>query len=171
MQCSLQAAAAAGIFKPRRCGYVYDCPRNYTLSAVNESASTWVEGDPVHTAKLRQIAAAARETCSARERAELGQCSKFASDCSYMKHGGWCLEQKGQQLVELPNSQSYRVPRHHAMADGIVVSALAALLTGALAGTCRSGRIPLSINDFGAGVGQVRRARLEKGLASARRAR
>ena len=92
-------------FKPRRCGYVYDCPRNYTLIEVNDSASQWVEAEATVAAHLTQLEATALAACSAR-----GE--------GYLKHGGWCLEESGSSLVDLPNGQSYRLPRHHARSDG-----------------------------------------------------
>ena len=123
---------------------MYDCPRNYTLSDVNASAARWVEGDRTVGMHLAMLATRAHDLCSGNGRGE-----------GYLKHGGWCLEEKGSQLVHLPNEQSYRLPRHHARSDGIVVAALAAILSGALAGSCGS-RYPsrLSLIDFGAGVGQ-----------------
>ena len=157
MASALAALASLGApFKPRRCGYVYDCPRNYTLADVNASAATWVEGDGALTERLAGVAAQAEQLCAGRgKKTDVGRCAEPGPACPYLNHGGWCLDdKKGLDTVVLPHGQSYTVPKHHAKADGIVVAALAAILSGALSGNCSSGRTPLSINDFGAGVGQ-----------------
>ncbi|KAL1520843.1 hypothetical protein AB1Y20_022404 [Prymnesium parvum] len=149
-------ASLAWSFVPRRCGYVIDCPRNYSLADVNASAASWREDDPPLSETLGRLEAQAEQACHARKaNAGTSSCQqKGDTSCPYLKHGGWCLEDKGASAVELPNGQTYLLPRHHAMADGLVVAFLSALLSGSIAGRCRSGRTPLAVADFGAGVGQ-----------------
>ncbi|KAL3893639.1 MAG: hypothetical protein SGPRY_014092, partial [Prymnesium sp.] len=142
-------------FTPRRCGYVYDCPRNYSLAQLNASLSLPPPSPTLASLERRAIA-----TCDLRS-ASLSKCRQQTStSCQNLKHGGWCLEHGGTTLIHLPSDHSYLIPRHHVPADGIIVAMLAALLRGEISGSCKSGTALLSISDFGAGVGQYGHALL-----------
>ena len=124
----------------RRCGYAVDCPRNYTLHEINVSAAEWRPWDREAGTRLQRARMQARDACARRQ--------GIAS-------GGWCLDTRKLDAVELPNNESYFVPTHHAKADGMLVAALLALLTRRLP-TAGGAHGPwLSLLDFGAGVGQI----------------
>ena len=77
-----------------------------------------------------------------------------------MATGGWCLYGKPDRItVSLPHGQSYALPvvngGVHVPADPVVVAVLERLLRINV-----DGEVPLSLNDFGAGVGQYGRALL-----------
>ena len=127
---------------PRGCGLIVDCPRTYNLSAINESISLWDPTNAAHAATLQAKRAAAAAVCTSKH---------------ILPSGAWCLrrgaEKHGTRRVELSNGMSYTMPGHHVQADAIIVDVLHRLLL-------RPGGRRLSINDFGAGVGQYGRALL-----------
>ena len=84
----------------RKCGYAIDCPRNYTLSAVNRSAASWVPGDAVAAARLLLRHKDAGTRCAHKDAGRKE---------GRLESGGWCLERKGARRVELPHNQSYEL--------------------------------------------------------------
>jgi len=121
------------------CGYYLECERNYTAQDVDASASSCPAGA---TRALEQARRRARVACE-------------ASD-SVLSSGGWCLT-KGEPNVQLDRNQSYYLPVHHGVADGIVVGVLKKLLRRRASD---DGARFWSITDFGAGVGQYGHALL-----------
>ena len=85
----------------------------------------------------------------------------------FLKSGGWCLRTKGRpgdpyDVVRESNGQSYFLPHPHLAPDSAIVDFLTRLLK-----TCRDPPACqthhfLSLNDFGAGVGQYGRAILAR---------
>ena len=127
---------------PRGCGLLVDCPRSYNLTAINESAALWDPTNVRHAASLKAKHAHAASVCLGRQ---------------VLPSGAWCLQRgavsHGTRRVELANGMAYEMPGHHVEADAVIVDVLHRLLSP-------PGGRQLSINDFGAGVGQYGRALL-----------
>ena len=124
---------------PQGCGLLVDCPRSYSLESVNVSAELWNPSNATHA-----------RTLATRERQAISRCKgsrgKLAS-------GAWCLprmtgEEASQRKIRLANGHSYTLPPQHVEADAVIVDVLRQLHVKQ-----ESGRT-LSLNDFGAGVGQ-----------------
>ena len=82
---------------------------------------------------------------------------RLGLDSGLQVTGGWCLDTKRSPAdafssVNLPNGQSYFLPKPHVAADVGIVAFLHDLLSPRF----------LSVSDFGAGVGQYGRALLSK---------
>ena len=111
------------------------------LQHINASAASWTAGDADADLRLRRRARAAAAACRSSQRLLLDG-------------GGWCLGRMAnatlfgsERVVQLPKGISYKLPGSHVEADELILSRLARL--------ARIGEITnLSINDFGAGVGQ-----------------
>lgn len=127
---------------PRGCGLIVDCPRSYSLSEINDSVALWDPANASHAASLEAKRAAAAQVCNERR---------------VLPSGAWCLQRNarthGTRRVELANGMAYQMPGHHVEADAVIVDVLHELLV-------RPGGRRLSVNDFGAGVGQYGRALL-----------
>ena len=140
----------------QRCGYLKACPVYYRAAEVNASAASWDASDASHQALLAKHHEAAKASCS-------------TAHSERLSSGGWCLGAP-MSFKALPRNESYGLPRHHKEADGIVVAALAALLSparsaGAALAPLTGTEVPessmasmptvgMSLLDFGAGVGQ-----------------
>ena len=129
------AAAEDGHLKFTRrlagCGRQHDleCPLHYSLGLINQSAAEHTVFDPV----LHQ--AAVVDQNAARGKCEGGSI--------FLGNGGWCL--LGGHEVHLGNNQSYDLPPTHVIADRGILKYVISLVD----------KDPeVTINDFGAGVGQ-----------------
>lgn len=127
----------------------HECSLDYSLDLVRRSASEHTPFDPV----LRRSAAMQRH--------EAHHACHGSSVSSILENGGWCLEHATKmhmhnseasrdletegETVSLPNNQSYEVPPHHVAADESILRHIISMVDAD----------PLvTINDFGAGVGQ-----------------
>ena len=143
-----------------------DAKQDYTAEEVNASSHVWSlnatelgSSHGIHTS-LREHAQA-ELACAQRDSTIV----RANSDTkSYLSSGAWCLpEGNGTgSLVELPNGQSYMIPKVHAMADAVILPFLNRLLRGCTPiaaakaeNEVRCDKPPRhSIIDLGAGVGQ-----------------
>jgi hypothetical protein len=164
-----------GFAVAHECGFDSDCPRDYALAAVNESAAL-LKPDPL-VDPVTDLAS--------RHRTAVARCS--GGRAGVLRSGGWCLDEpskggpetsealelaarqeyvpgrraklpfafscSGGKWVWYPSAQTYFLPRRHVVADDVVVSTLIQLLAPPGAG-----RSHLTLLDFGAGVGQYGRA-------------
>ena len=142
----------------QHCGYSSDCHAHYDLALLADSARNAHTNDAVvrATSNLAEAHSRARAAC-----ASSGQGIK--------DNGAWCYNRKNGKAptlvvskhcppkygekkydcwMELQNNQSYRLPINHVPADSTLVDVLSRLLADEKHG-------PVSIVDFGAGVGQV----------------
>ena len=123
---------------PLPCGYHRECARNYSLAYVNASAAAAGEGVGFDSAEYQHRRRDAASACRLRGVATLPS-------------GGWCIKGSPERgvLVSLPHNQSYRYPAAdgHIFADQGLVGALLSLPS-------MHAHRPVSISDFGAGVGQ-----------------
>ena len=150
-----------------RCGFFVDCPRAYSAQDVLEgSASSWGPNRIANMQHLGELHVAARSHCSTSTAA--GPAMKGLNGGEgFLKSGGWCLRTKGRpgdpyDVVRESNGQSYFLPHPHLAPDSAIVDFLTRLLK-----TCRDPPACqthqfLSLNDFGAGVGQYGRAILAR---------
>ena len=119
-----------------------ECARDYSVAAINASASQWWL-PPAEQRRAEHVSAAA---------AALAQCQGSAE---LLQSGGWCLgsgkRHRKRTPVPLANGQTYLLPGGHYAADDVVVAALDRLLRPA--GGDGGGRYQ-SLLDLGAGVGQ-----------------
>ena len=122
-----------------------------SLAAVNASAAAWDSRDAAAAAALLRRHAAAREAC--------GSSSKRRQTLS---SGGWCLRTMAadslfgaERSVRLSGGRSFTMPAAHVEADEFILEGLVELAAAARGGA-------LSINDFGAGVGQYGHALSER---------
>ena len=150
---------------PKVCGFRFDCTRNYTISQVEESAKTWDPGNLLGVAQLQRVSEAARQQCSL---PDVGVASGTCATCAGIsKSGAWCLRKREHvrpydqySFVQLQRGQTYYLPHPHLAADSVIVEHLARLLKVCHNPLdCRDVHF-LSLNDFGAGVGQYGRALL-----------
>lgn len=160
--------AAHDAYKPKRCGLIRSCPRQYSLADVNASALE--AGTPAaepHIAAQRASAVWATSFCTGQGRAA-GHAApiKFNTKIKDKSSGGaWCLptSQDGTRLqgklVELPRGQSYTMPKGHNEGDTALVRAVYRWMLSPRAATPGGGRSasPRSVIDLGAGVGQFGR--------------
>lgn len=127
---------------PLGCGLLIDCQRQYTLESINSSAALWNPNNASHAMQLKKRHQDALQVCSGRGR---------------LKSGAWCLghssEVHGVQRIELSHQMTYTMPARHVQADAVIVDVLRKLLV-------KPNGDLLSMNDFGAGVGQYGRALL-----------
>ena len=151
------------------CGFRYNCVESAAnLTAfVEESAAAWDPGNASQAAALQRMHEVAKLSC---EGAANRTGTIFTTPKSTTLSGGWCLgplicvknPHHSGGIVALPNNQSFCMPGGHYNADQVIAGVVAALLQRRLAvvGTERietgsSHRHKrLSLNDFGAGVGQ-----------------
>lgn len=158
------------------CGYYRDCARSYTAQHILDTAATWELGNKQDAANLERVYKHAWQQCTDLVR-NYDNCSKdcFASETrgvplknssTIAKSGGWCLRTKSTRrwydnfTFVHHGSQSYYLPHPHVAADSRIVDYLVHLLrTCRDPPACRDARF-LSLNDFGAGVGQYGRALL-----------
>lgn len=134
----LPLATFATVSEPR-CGYSVDCPANYSLRDVNESAARWGQGYSAWRHTHERNHAAAQALCAESSTGSIKGGTGLAN-------GGYCLHEASppRPNVTLPGGRSYRQPFEYMYAaDGIIVAQLLELL--------RPGH---SLNDFGAGVGE-----------------
>ena len=147
-----------------------DCPRTYSLEEVNRSAAQW-DPSSAADARLEQAHLAAQAACQRSGKTasyaslENGQHRNNATTGS-LGSGGWCLEASQRRAprdshVSLDHGQSYFLPTPHVAADSKIVDFLAATLRECVdPPACRAPPTFLSVNDFGAGVGQYGHALL-----------
>ena len=148
------------------CGFRQDCTRNYTAADIEASASLW-DPSSADMWRLRRLRAAAQEACS-HSHVALEASTLVGNGSGTMATGGWCLalRQPNQttidphSMVNLPGGHSYYLPAPHVAADSTIVDFLATTLhTCQDPPACRQNSF-LSVNDFGAGVGQYGHALL-----------
>ena len=127
------------------CGFRTDCPQTYTISDIITSANAWGLFDYSSFKALSQRRLAMHNAC--------------VDPDKVLDHGGWCLRktERGKEHI-LANNMSYYITEFHVPPDDAVVALLVKLLTTA------DGKM-LSLNDFGAGVGQYGRALLARNLS------
>ena len=166
--------AAARRLRRGRCGVRNDCPPLYTAGDVTSSALRWNPQNETDAAVLRACHKSARHACGIMgptEGAFFGQ--GIDGNNATLRSGGWCLPTRTEaagdaySTVSLPHSQSYFLPYPHVAADLFIIHLLRGLLKicsasciAPMCKTCPSGWRYLSVNDFGAGVGQYGRALL-----------
>lgn len=126
-----------------------------TTADINESVARWDPRDPSASVRLMKRHNSAIKACGNARRQALPD-------------GGWCLHKMesdrlfgDSRMVSLPDGSSYRLPASHVEADSVIVSALARILGLAGHGVELGAQWwhgptdqPLSVADFGAGVGQ-----------------
>lgn len=139
-----------------RAGLRRDAAQGYTAEEVNASALEWnLKTAASNSAAHKQ----AQEDCMQRD-SSVVRANKDSK--SYLASGAWCLPEgkNTSSLVELPNGQTYMIPRVHAKADASIVPFLDRLLRGcspedAAGHQAKCNQPPrYSIIDIGAGVGQ-----------------
>mmetsp|Transcript_33362 Transcript_33362/g.52155 ORF Transcript_33362/g.52155 Transcript_33362/m.52155 type:complete len:314 (-) Transcript_33362:236-1177(-) len=128
--CALFCLAAEKKEKKERgpCGdpWQLECPMDYTLEEVNKSAAEHIPYD------MAADQAQAESEC--REKVDV------------LESGGWCLgTQRKKEMISLPNNHSYWLSQSHGRADAGILSYLISLVDEDPG---------VTINDFGAGVGQ-----------------
>lgn len=167
--CVCAAAARERGFAVRRCGFHFDCPRNYSTTEINKSVALWDPSDMAQLVKLQQKHLIAQEACVT---------------AHVLSSGGYCLvpsdDPKAVHDIEVNRAYpparpfhaavvnlsgatngSYYLPPSHLRPDPILLSILEVLLKPAQRlGTEGQKRGPaatefLSLIDFGAGVGQL----------------
>lgn len=161
---------------PGHCGFLRDCPRNYSLSTVNSSANSW----SVHSFdETHRLLRGKHDRAHAQCALALNAAPHSAESLKVLR-GGWCYGSPNVQtadksckmtraslrptcFVSLPNNQSFLLPRHHDKADPEIVDALAILLHERPACTACQPTF-LSLLDLGAGVGQLGHALLARDL-------
>ena len=160
--------------KPFKCGFRFDCPRNYTVDQVVSMAALWDPSNSESKALLDRVSKTALDNCNAIAHSNDGKFVSEASACQngqscqfqgISKSGGWCLRVLAMRrhfdqydLVRLDNGQTYYLPHPHLAPDYAIVQHLARLLKVCRdPPACRDATF-LSLNDFGAGVGQYGRA-------------
>lgn len=111
----------------------------YTISDIKASANAWDLFDFFSAKALLRKRLAMQAACT--------------DPSMILEHGGWCLQKPGGKKYFLENNMSYFIPQYHVPADDAIVALLVKLLT------VKDGKF-LSLNDFGAGVGQYGRALL-----------
>ena len=131
---------------PQGCGLLVDCPANYSLEEVKESAARWDGSNASHTALQAERHSAARSACGRKRVARL-------------RSGGWCLAAlkpggAGVRSVHLPGGHDYLLAEPHAQADAIILDVLLQLLKPQADGS------RASVLDLGAGLGQYGHALL-----------
>jgi len=139
-----------------RAGYRADAKQEYTAEEVNASALQWTLDAVASTDQAR---AKAQQDCAQHDSHVV---RANADQKSFLKSGAWCLPEGDDtsRLIELPNSQSYKLPKIHAPADAVLLPFLDRLLRGCSVESALrhddkcSGPPRRSIIDFGAGVGQ-----------------
>lgn len=139
------------------CGFSVDCPRQYTSAAVNISAALWDPTDKQAASSLAARHTQASGACRSAKVSAGAASQRLGLDSGLQVTGGWCLDTKRSPAdafssVNLPNGQSYFLPKPHVAADVGIVAFLHDLLSPRF----------LSVSDFGAGVGQYGRALLSK---------
>jgi hypothetical protein len=126
----------------QRCGFHTDCPPNYRIEDVIASANTWDSTDSIAASQLQ---------LQLRHNAAKIACQPIINgkkNRNVQKNGGWCLKNDRNKTKYLPNGRSYSYPGWvHAPADDSIAETLHTLLSP------EPGKF-LSLNDFGAGVGQ-----------------
>ena len=124
----------------KRCGFHTDCPPNYRIEDVIASANTWDPTDSTAASQLQLRHTSAKSFCQPILQNE--------KNSNVQESGGWCLRNEKNTTKHLPNGHSYSFPASiHSPADDSIAEALHTLLTP------EPGKF-LSLNDFGAGVGQ-----------------
>ena len=152
------------------CGFYRDCPRNYSAQQIFDAAASWDPGNVLDAARLLHVHKRARRQCT-RLVDDFQRCQRdcFASETrnsllknssTIAKSGGWCLRtERTRRFYDNftfvhHGVQSYYLPHPHVAADSRIVEYLARLLRVCRdPPACRDAHF-LSLNDFGAGVGQ-----------------
>lgn len=151
------------------CGFRYDCPRHYQLAEVNASAALWDLTNTSDAEHLQRLRVAARQSCKLSRKAGTAS-TKNGQETGSLDSGGWCLESRraaglasdAHSTVHLAGGLTYFLPAPHVAADSAIADFLAATLRRCKdPPECRQ-YIYLSVNDFGAGVGQYGHALLSR---------
>ena len=146
------------------CGYSRDCPRSYSLAAINASASLWDPTNATLQAAFEAERARALTRCSAVH--GLGKGHELGGN----SHGGWCLRShNGINTTAFHKNckgltcRTFFLPKgppQYYPADRSFASAIEALLRRGASGaaaedsdTSAGRRAHDSLADFGAGVG------------------
>lgn len=137
-----------------RCGGKWECSPSYDLSRVNSSALE--PPSPADAADFEARRRAAAASCEAAQARVVGH--------AVVQSGGWCLNMSGALELSLPRGGSYLLPRFHTQADlGVLMAVIALSRPLANPPTAFPGSgAPASINDIGAGVGQLGRELLSR---------
>lgn len=112
-----------------KCGFLNDCPRSYTVSNITQSAESWNPSNEAHRIMLLKRQMQAEEACRRN---------------SVLKSGGWCLQKPVPVPKNSPGVTQFLPPYHNVADQGVVSFLVRDLLANGE-----------SINDFGAGVGQL----------------
>lgn len=119
------------------CGFSFDCPLDYSIADINETAMRYHMPNRAEADKLHSIHEQARAACTSMH--------------TINEHGGWCYSHKKVRRVRAgTNSDTeYLLPAYHVEADRGFVAALAKHVLPQKNGSCCE-----SLTDLGAGVGQ-----------------
>ena len=128
-----------------QCGFHRDCKRTYTAADIEAGVALWDPLNASNVALLQKQANRMRIMCH----------SKRTNGTTVMPRGGWCLG-KPKRIDAMKAGVMRELPDGHEPVDiGIVNVLLKRILRST------SGQL-LSLNDFGAGVGQFGRELLSK---------
>jgi len=152
------------------CGYVRDCPRQYSLEDVNRSAAQWNPADETATVMLRKRKQRAAATCKHMLHRGIASGTSvrglagLRADQGLQENGGWCLDVSRRahdkySVAALAHS-SYFLPKPFLAADSAIVALLSTLLRRCDDLLCSSWR-SYSLSDFGAGIGSYGRSLLD----------
>ena len=141
-----------------RCGFALDCHPRYTAELVMAVPDQLAA--EAASKLLTERKAAAESGCSACN-ASRGP----AGTCKSLNSGGWCYSstrpEHGAKLIRLPRNMTYYLPTSHVTPDLLIAAVLHHMF--------RTSSHPrrLSLNDLGAGVGQMGRSllSLEPGIS------
>jgi hypothetical protein len=126
------------------CGYSFECSRDYSVADVKSKVAGSEDA-----AKLQEVHVKALLACA----------SSLHDGSSILKDGGWCYDKAESWLapdkvqkqtdVDMHSDVDFYLPKHHVLADQVMVSVLAEKILLRHDGTCCH-----SLTDLGAGVGQ-----------------
>jgi len=127
----------------KSCGYHRDCPRNYKAADILRAAATWNPQNATHMSELAQRAVDMASVCA-----------RDGEGTAASQFGGWCLGPPLPIPQEEPGVMR-SLPDNHIPADPGIVSGVLNVLR-------KPSGVLLSVNDFGAGVGQYGRELLAR---------
>ena len=125
----------------KACGFHRDCRRQYTAVDVERSAALWDPMNLEHGAELQKRASEMAAACQGTHRTR------------GLAFGGWCL---GRDEKEWNKGVVRRLPLEHIPADAGLVQVLLSRVLPTKSGGW------FTLNDFGAGVGQIGRELVAK---------
>jgi len=127
-----------GRSKEEKCGFDTDCPMNYDLSMVNQTA-TRAHEEPEKERNAKQL--------QARHDKARAFCQSDSS--AILENGGWCYNTATATKITNSTDQEFMLPEHHKVADPSFAAALGDTILKKPDG---SGLYTLT--DLGAGIGQ-----------------